>query len=155
MKKNIYKYNKFDPKKNRSLYQYSSFHGKKFFNYYYFSREKIIKNLPKIELSKNYKILSKKKILNLCREFEVKKRIYFDKSKKKEFSLSAYVIFSKQISIQLKKKMDFSIFSTYLKINDYISFCYKKKNIKTNKDIYKIFQDEINLTKKIIYEKIR
>ena len=76
-------------------------------------------------------------------------------SKKKEFSLSAYVIFSKQISIQLKKKMDFSIFSTYLKINDYISFCYKKKNIKANKDIYKIFQDEINLTKKIIYEKIR
>ena len=65
MKKNIYKYNKFDPKKNRSLYQYSSFHGKKFFNYYYFSREKIIKNLPKIELSKNYKILRKKNIKSM------------------------------------------------------------------------------------------
>ena len=155
MKKNIYKYDKLDPKKNRSLYQYSNFHGKKFFNFYYFSRKKIIKSLSKIELNEKYKNLSKKKILNLCREFEIKKRIYFDKNKKKEFSLSAYIIFSKQISGQLKKKMDFSILSTYLKINDYISFCCKKKNIKANKDIYKIFQDEINLTKRIINDKIR
>ncbi len=155
MKKNKYKYDKFDPKKNRSLYQYSNFHGKKFFSYYSYSRKKFIKNLSKIEFNKKYKSLNKNKILKLCREFEVKKRIYFDKNRKKEFSLSAYVIFSNQISNHLKKKIDFSILSTYLKINDYISFCYKKKNIKANKDIYKIFQDEISLTKKIIYDKIK
>ena len=85
MKKNIYKYNKFDPKKNRSLYQYSSFHGKNFLITIISREKKLLKFL--VELSKNYKILSKKNIKSI-REFEVKEFTLIEIEK---FSLFFYM----------------------------------------------------------------
>ena len=156
MKKKIYIYDQFDPKKNRFLYQYSNFYGKKFLDHYFFSRKKFTSKISKIKKNNKIKKLSKKKIFNLCRDFEVKKRIYLEPNKKKQISLSEYVILSNQILNFLKKKMDYSILSTYLKINDFISFCYKKrKSKKINRKINKIFQDEIELTKKLINVKIK
>ena len=156
MKKNIYIYDQFDPKKNRFLYQYSNFYGKKFLASYFFSRRKFTKSIHATKKNDKYKKLNKKKISNLCRDFEVKKRIYLDENKKKQINLSEYVILSNQISNFLKKKIDYSILSTYLKINDYISFCYKKrKSKKINREMNKIFHDEIKLIKKLINAKIK
>ena len=156
MRKNIYIFDQFDPKKNRFLYQYSNFYGKKFLGYYFSSRRKFTSNISEIKKNDKYKKLSKKKIFNFCRDFEVKKRIYLGENKNKQISLSEYVTLSNQIFNFLKKKMDYSILSTYLKINDYISFCYKKrKSKKINREINKIFQDEIELTKKLIDDKIK
>lgn len=149
----MYKYDLFDPQKNKTLYQYSNFEGKKFIKNFFISRKKFTKILKKTNLNQEYNLLKKKKIYQLCRSFEINKRIYFDKNKKKEYELRDYIRLSNQIFFYLNKKIDYSILSTLLKINDYISFCCDKKKI--DLEIKKVFQNELIIVKRVINAKIR
>ena len=96
MNKKKYIYDKCDIKKNKNLYQYSEFQGVKFLNIFLKSRKKLLKKLTKDQqhFEDKYKVkLSIKKIVKLCKLFEIKKKIFIDKNEQKEFNLSDYINF--------------------------------------------------------------
>tara|TARA_B100000767_G_scaffold275508_1_gene312861 strand:- start:2970 stop:3446 length:477 start_codon:yes stop_codon:yes gene_type:complete len=158
MNKKKYIYDKCDIKKNKNLYQYSEFQGVKFLNIFLKSRKKLLKKLTKDQqhFEDKYKVkLNIKKIVKLCKLFEIKKKIFIDKNEQKEFNLSDYINFSYEISIYLLNKIDYSILSTFLKINDLIAFNYSKKKIYNNKKIIKTLLIENLIINRIIDEKIK
>jgi len=155
--KKKYIYDQYDQAKNRSLYQYSPFHGKKFLNNFFSSRNKLLKKVSenKSNIEKNDEIkFSKKKIIRYCKSFEIKKKIYFDKKQKNEFNLSDYVSLSYKISSYLLNKIDYSMLSTFLKINDLIAYNYRRKKIYNNEKLFRTLVTENLIIKKIIDEKI-
>ena len=158
MNKKKYIYDKCDIKKKKNLYQYSEFQGVKFLNIFFKSRKKLLKKLTKDQqyFEDKYKVkLNIKKIIKLCKLFEIKKKIFIDKNEQKEFNLSDYINFSHEIAIYLLNKIDYSILSTFLKINDLISFNYSKKKIYNNKKIIKTLLIENLIINRIIDEKIK
>ena len=158
MNKKKYIYDKCDIKKNKNLYQYSEFQGVKFLNIFLKSLKKLLKKLTKDQqhFEDKYKVkLSIKKIVKLCKLFEIKKKIFIDKNEQKEFNLSDYINFSYEIAIYLLNKIDYSILSTFLKINDLISFNYSKKKNYNNKKIIKSLLIENLIISRIIDEKIK
>ena len=155
MSRNMYIYDKFDIRIKRNIYQYSKYNKKKFINSYFLSRKKFLKKY-KLE-NKNYfsninTKFTKRKILFICRNFELKKELYLN-NKKKPFTLRNYIKISEVISEFLIRNFDYSILSTLLKINDLIAYLANKKKTVIEKQLSKIFYLEKYLIKKLINEK--
>ena len=157
MIKGKYIYDQSDLTKNKSLYQYSRFGGKKFLNDFFSSRKKflkkVIKNKSNIE-NINEVTFNKKEILNQCMFFERKKKIFLDIRQKREFNFSDYVNLSYKISNYLLKEVDYSILSTFLKINDFLSYKYSKKKDHSSEELLSALIAENLILKKLIDEKI-
>jgi hypothetical protein len=155
MKSNSYFYHKIDSRKNKNLYQYSKYSDIKLINDFYKSRKEILN----LKHNKNYHLIkdkfSFKKIKILCRKYEINKKLFFDKKEEREYTINHYINFSKAISIYLKKKLNYSILSTLLKINDLIVYLFTKKNDQeiNFKDLKKAINLEILIIKKLVYEK--
>ncbi len=155
MKNNLYFYHNIDSRINKNLYQYSKYNGLKFINDFYQSRKKIL-NLKE---NSNYHLVKKKislkKIKTLCRKYEINKKLFLDKKKRREYTLNHYINFSMAVSTCLTKKLNYSILSTLLKINDLIIYLFTKKdNQEINlKDLKKAINLEILIIKKLVYEK--
>jgi hypothetical protein len=155
--KKKYFYDQYDITKNRSLYQYSKFEGKKFLDNFFLSRKKFLKKIIKFEVKFkiiNEKKINKKLITTYCTSFEKKKKIYLDVTQKKEFSFSNYVSLSYKISNYLLKNVDYSMLSTFLKINDLIIYQYSKKKVYNNNELFSALMAENLILKKLINEKI-
>ena len=153
-----YSYHKKDLRKEKNIYQYSKYYGRKFLKEFFFSRNYLIKKFKPykntLKFSKDSNI-KKNKIKNLCRRFELKKKLFKNKKNKSEFLLSDYINISNLIANYLLQNMNYSILSTFLKMNDLIIYMYnkKKKNLKNNEQLKKIIFLESIIINKILYEK--
>lgn len=153
-----YSYHKKDLRKEKNIYQYSKYYGRKFLKEFFFSRNFLIKKFKPykntLKFSKDSNI-QKNKIKNLCRRFELKKKLFKNKKNKSEFLLSDYINISNLIANYLLQNMNYSILSTFLKMNDLIIYMYnkKKKNLKNNEQLKKIIFLESIIINKILYEK--
>ena len=152
-----YSYHKKDLRKEKNIYQYSKYYGRKFLKEFFFSRNFLIKKFKPykntLKFSKDSNI-KKNKIKNLCRRFELKKKLFKNKKNKSEFLLSDYINISNLIANYLLQNMNYSILSTFLKMNDLIIYMYnKKKNLKNNEQLKKIIFLESIIINKILYEK--
>ena len=153
-----YSYHKKDLRKEKNIYQYSKYYGRKFLKEFFFSRNFLIKEFKPykntLKFSKDSNI-QKNKIKNLCRRFELKKKLFKNKKNKSEFLLSDYINISNLIANYLLQNTNYSILSTFLKMNDLIIYMYnkKKKNLKNNEQLKKIIFLESVIINKILYEK--
>ena len=153
-----YSYHKKDLRKEKNIYQYSKYYGRKFLKEFFFSRNFLIKKFKPykntLKFSKDSNI-QKNKIKNLCRRFELKKKLFKNKKNKSEFLLSDYINISNLIANYLLQNTNYSILSTFLKMNDLIIYMYnkKKKNLKNNEQLKKIIFLESVIINKILYEK--
>ena len=153
-----YSYHKKDLRKEKNIYQYSKYYGRKFLKEFFFSRNFLIKEFKPykntLKFSKDSNI-QKNKIKNLCRRFELKKKLFKNKKNKSEFLLSDYINISNLIANYLLQNTNYSILSTFLKMNDLIIYMYNKKNknLKNNEQLKKIIFLESIIINKILYEK--
>ena len=153
-----YSYHKKDLRKEKNIYQYSKYYGRKFLKEFFFSRNYLIKKFKPykntLKFSKDSNI-QKNKIKNLCRRFELKKKLFKNKKNKNEFLLSDYINISNLIANYLLQNTNYSILSTFLKMNDLIIYMYNKKNknLKNNEQLKKIIFLESIIINKILYEK--
>ena len=153
-----YSYHKKDLRKEKNIYQYSKYYGRKFLKEFFFSRNFLIKKFKPykntLKFSKDSNI-QKNKIKNLCRRFELKKKLFKNKKNKSEFLLSDYINISNLIANYLLQNTNYSILSTFLKMNDLIIYMYNKKNknLKNNEQLKKIIFLESIIINKILYEK--
>ena len=83
-----------------------------------------------------------------------KKKIFLDIRQKREFNFSDYVNLSYKISNYLLKEVDYSILSTFLKINDFLSYKYSKKKDHSSEELLSALIAENLILKKLIDEKI-
>tara|TARA_A100000164_G_C21868623_1_gene753924 strand:- start:911 stop:1396 length:486 start_codon:yes stop_codon:yes gene_type:complete len=155
IKKKIYYYHRVDSRYNINLYQYSKYYGFKFIKDFFKSRKKILD----LKKEKNQIFIKKKinfnEIKNLCRKYELNKKLFLDKEKKKEFKLNHYIHLSKIISMYLIRKQNYSILSTLLKLNDLIIYLFtnKKNKLVNFKDLKKAINLEILIINRLVYEK--
>ena len=154
MKNNTYWFHKFDVRKNRNHYQYSKYYGLRFIKDYFKTRNELLKNYNEKNIFLEKKIINIDKIKTLCRKFEIKKKLFKEKTTLREYSLEEYIDSSHKIISHLFFKKNYSILSTLLKMNDLIIYIYnkkkeKKKNLNKIKKI--IFLENI-IIKKIINE---
>ena len=128
-----YSYHKKDLRKEKNIYQFSKYYGRKFLKDFFFSRSFLIKKFKPykdtLKFSKD-SYIQKNKIKNLCRRFELKRKLFKNKS---EFLLSDYINISNLIANYLLQNMNYSILSTFLKMNDLIIYMYNKKKKKSKK----------------------
>jgi hypothetical protein len=142
MKNNTYLFHKTDLRKNRNHYQYSKYYGLRFIKDYFKARNELLKNYKKKNLFLEKKLIDADKIKTLCRNFEIKKKLYREKVNSREYSLEEYIDSSYQIISYLFLKKNYSILSTLLKMNDLIIYIYNKKKEK---------KKYLNKLKKIIF----
>lgn len=153
MNKNIYYYHKTDVRKSKNLYQYSKYYGLRFIIEYFKERNKLFKHSDKKKIFLKKNLNNIRIIKNTCRNFEIKKKLFKEKSNQKEYSLNDYMDSSYKIISYIFFKQDYSILSTLLKMNDLIIYIFNKKKEKKYLDKLKtIIILENSIIKKIINE---
>ena len=154
MKNNTYQFHKFDVRKNKNYYQYSKYYGLRFIKDYFKARNELLKNYNKKNLFLEKKLINTDRVKTLCRNFEINKKLFKEKTNPIEYSLEEYIDSSYKIISYLFFKKDYSILSTLLKMNDLIIYIYNKKKEKKKylNKLKKIIFLENTIIKKVINE---
>jgi hypothetical protein len=148
----MYKYTNNNLLQKPITYQFSDVSSNDFIEEYKIQRKLFLKNIESRILSQLNDFIGLiqkidyKELLRLQKKFEVKKYFY----EKEEDNISLLVLFSYQLLLEFKSDFCYSLFSTFLKINDTLSSLPLNKFSSFELSILKyILIEELNITEEL------